>query len=560
MPFGLSNAPATFQRIMNIVLSGLTWQYCMVYLDDIVIYSADLDEHLLRLTTVLQRLSNVGMKLNPQKCVLLMKQLHYLGHVVSADGVSVSEDKVTAMLAFPRPGGKNPKKQLYSFIQLCAYYRHFIKDFAKIAAPLRALLPTTVPFIWTAKCENAFVHLKHTLTQTPVLMYPDFDKDFSISVDASGRGLGAVLSQLDKQNRECVIAYASRALSKEERKYGTTEREACGLVWSLEHFRPYIHGHHTDVYVDHQPLKWLMTARDPTGRLSRWALRIQPYLFTLHYKPGSKHSNADALSRCTDCTEEMDDDDNTADNTIGMINDTIGVIDTLTEDECLFVGMVEDVLDRLPQMQRTDPELRPYVQYLETGVLPTDPATARKVEAEARHMLLSDQSVLLYSWSPKTHRDGRIPFAVVVPAGLRDDVLRTIHDSPLSGGHLGFDKTYDRCRQRYWWPQMAKDIQLYCVACHQCQRANSSKHMKDGALHTIPVGEPWEKMSVDFMHLPMSDSGNRWLLVFVDHMTKFCEAVPLGTCDATTVATAFIHSIICRYGAPSVLLSDCCHF
>ena len=292
MPFGLTNAPATFQRMMDLVLAGIKWQHCLVYLDDVLVFSRSFDEHLEHLVSVFDRLRKAGLKLAPKKCHICRMQVHYLGHVVSARGISVDPAKTSALALFPVPMSV---ENVRSFLGIAGYYRRFILNFASRAEPLSALLRAEAPFVWSEACEQAFNDIKTALQQPPVLCHPDYAKPFVIDTDASGVGLGATLSQLSAVGVERVVAYASRTLTAAERKWHTRELEALAIIWAIELFRPYVWGRHFTVRSDHRNLQWLREAK--RGRLARWALRLQEYDFDIAYRPGNQQRHVDALSR-----------------------------------------------------------------------------------------------------------------------------------------------------------------------------------------------------------------------------------------------------------------------
>jgi len=293
MPFGLKNAPATFQRLMNSVLTGMQGLKCLVYLDDIVIYGASLEDHNKRLEEVLQRLRENNLKLQPDKCEFLRKETIYLGHIISENGISPDPSKLTAIKEFPTP---KKVKDIQSFIGLAGYYRKFIADFSKIAKPLTKLTKKSEKFEWTAEQQNAFETLKKKLMTAPVLKYPDFTEEFIVTTDASAFAIGAVLSQ-GKVGNDRPIAYASRVLSRAEQNYNTTEKELLAIVWAVKHFRPYVYGTKFKIVTDHKPLIWLFNVNDPGSRLIRWRLKLEEYDYEIIHKTGRANANADALSR-----------------------------------------------------------------------------------------------------------------------------------------------------------------------------------------------------------------------------------------------------------------------
>ena len=275
MPFGLTNAPATFQRLMECVLAGLTGEQCLIYLDDIIVFSSTFEEHLQRLTNVFIALRKAGLKLKPSKCFFAQKEVHYLGHVVSAAGVSPDPAKVEVVSSYPVPTNV---KELRQFLGLANYYRRFVPDFSKIAEPLHKLLRKGNTYSWYSACQEAFTALKHRLTTPPILAYPDFKLPFLLYTDASDFALGAVLSQV-QDGKERVICYWSRQLTKPERGYSTTEREALAAVSSVKEFYPYLYGSSFRLITDHNPLTSLKGLKDVGGRLTRWMLFLQQFSF-----------------------------------------------------------------------------------------------------------------------------------------------------------------------------------------------------------------------------------------------------------------------------------------
>ncbi|CAF1476348.1 unnamed protein product [Didymodactylos carnosus] len=295
MPFGLCNAPATFQRLMDIVLAGLKWQSCLVYIDDIIIFSPTFEQHLLDLEAVFLRLKEANLTLKASKCEFCRKELKYLGHLITPDGIKPDPSLVSAVQRFPPP---QKIKDLQSFLGLTGYYRRFVKNYAKIAEPLLVQLRKNPSrsFFWDSDCQAAFCLLKDKLTHAPIMNVPNFCHPFILEVDACDYGLGAILVQEYDQHKY-VIAYASRTLTPAERKYGATEKEALAIVWATKHFRPYIEGVHVTVRSDCKALQWLKNFKDSTGRLARWALKLDAFDLTIEHRSGKTNENADALSR-----------------------------------------------------------------------------------------------------------------------------------------------------------------------------------------------------------------------------------------------------------------------
>ena len=266
MPFGLTNAPATFQRMMGNLLKGI--KGCLVFIDDIIIFSDTWEQHQRILDEVFRRVRAAGLKIKRDKCQFAQESVKFLGHIVSARGTEPDSSKVEAVRDFATPTSLTDVR---AFLGLASYYRRFIKNFADIAAPLHDLTKGGQEFSWTSAADQAFNDLKNRLCSAPILSLPDFSLPFTIHTDAIGFGLGAVLSQRRGEN-EKVIAYASRTLTPAERNYSTTEKECLAIVWTVNYWRPYLLGKAFDIVTDHQSLTWLQGLKEPKGRLARWIL------------------------------------------------------------------------------------------------------------------------------------------------------------------------------------------------------------------------------------------------------------------------------------------------
>ncbi|KAJ7998494.1 hypothetical protein DPEC_G00205510 [Dallia pectoralis] len=302
MPFGLCNAPATFQRLMGVVLGDLTFDVLLVYLDDIIVFSKDFRSHCERLELVFGRLKRHGLKLKPSKCFLFRSEVKFLGHVISSEGIKVDSEKVSALEAWPVPKSVKEVRQLIGFM---SYYRRFVPKFAQIAKPLHALMGSkdnmraSELFMWSSECQTAFDNLRQCLMSPPVLAYPDFGLPFILTTDGSQQGLGAVLSQ-KQMGAERVIAFASRGLRGSERNdkyYSAFKLELLALKWAAtEKFKEYLMFSKFTVITDHNPLRYLGTAN--LGAVEqRWVAQLAELNFEVLYKPGRLNTNADALSR-----------------------------------------------------------------------------------------------------------------------------------------------------------------------------------------------------------------------------------------------------------------------
>jgi hypothetical protein len=324
MPFGITNAPSSFERCMEMVLRNCQWKTCLVYLDDIIVFGKSFEEHVQRLGQVLDRLIHAGLKLKPSKCHFFKEQLVFLGHMITKNGVTTDPTKIEALSKWPRP---KSLKDVRSFLGFCSYYRRYVQNFADISEPLASLTRKENKFEWTSKTESSFQALKEALISAPMLAYPKDEGIFILDTDGSNTGIGGVLSQIQHSNlsefanrtltdlekkykgEEKVISFGSKILTKEERNYCVTRKELLAVVYFLKQYRHYLLGRQFIVRTDHHALKWIFQLKDPTGQIARWQERLTDYNFEIIHRPGKKHGNADGLSR-------RPEDENTAESVV----------------------------------------------------------------------------------------------------------------------------------------------------------------------------------------------------------------------------------------------------
>ena len=530
MPFGLCNAPATFQRLMENVLAGLAREKCIVYLDDVLVIGQTFQDHLTNLRDVFTRLLKAGLKLKPTKCKLAQRKVEFLGYVVSDGGISADPKKVMAVSDFPKP---TDLKSLRSFLGLTSYYRRFVPCFSSVAQPLYSLTRKDAPYEWSLDCEAAFAQLKSLLTNAPVLAYPQFGKEFLLETDASGVGLGAVLSQEQPDGTVRPIAFASRTLQPHEKNYGISELEALGVVWAVKHFRHYLYGHHCTVFTDHEALKSLLNTPQPSGKLARWGMALQELDLKVEYRPGRTNTRADALSRYPTSLLAIDRSDTQTAAVVANVRTSSSVAES---------GEGEKLSGR----QRWDPDLLLIIRYLEDGELPQDEKTARELVLGASQFTIIDE--VLYHVEPdKTLR-------VIPPTSDRHQLFKEAHEGSFSG-HLREVKIHSQLCRQYWWPGMRKDITHWCRACLLCA-TRSVGHPVKPPLTPIPVKGPFDRVGVDVVQLPMTRRGNKYAVVFMDYLTKWPEVFATPNQTAPTIAKIFVEEIVSRHGVPHQLLSD----
>jgi len=293
LPFGFASSPAIFQNMVNLLLGGMKWVFAIGYIDDIIIFSDNWEDHVAHLRQLFDALRAANLQLSPQKCTFGCATVKYLGHVVSREGISVNPEYISAVRNFPVPINA---KAVQRFIGKCQYYHRFVPNFSKMCAPLYKATRANITFDWNKECQRAFEELRDALTSCQVLAHPDYSRPFIIDCDGSQDGLGATLIQ-DQGKGERPIAYISRTLGDYEKKWTATEIEAAAVMWALERFRPYIYGIRVLVRTDHSPLEYLRKCTNKCARLERWALKLQEFQFDIQHRPGAQQKHVDALSR-----------------------------------------------------------------------------------------------------------------------------------------------------------------------------------------------------------------------------------------------------------------------
>ena len=512
MPFGLTSAPLTFVRLMQSVLGNIDNVFC--YLDDIIIHSKTIEEHLITLEKVLTALKDAGLKLKLKKCQFLRNELEFLGHRVTAEGIRMQQAKIEAIVQYPPPINV---KGVRRFLGLIGYYRPFIQGFSSIAYPLNQLLRQDVPFHWEQDQQTAFEELKSKLMQDPILIYPDFNKEFYIACDASGYGLGAVLLQKGKL-RLMPISFASRSLNDAEKRYSATERECLAIVWALKKFRHTILGFKVNILTDHRPLLDLFKKRAFTNnqKFNRWFISVLEFGPNFQYIPGRFNTMADSLSR-------MNEADNVSKGTYSFS----------------FSCKLTDLdLDLVREEQQKDDQIREIL-----GELLSDS------DYQGDYQLINGS---VYKRPVGQNDCARL----YVPATLRQEVLNLVHSHSLAG-HPGLAKTCKILTRNYFWRNCTVDAKEFISKCEVCNKHKGVVN-RPAPLEKYPSDLfPFEMVSMDTMGpFPTTQNNFRYILVFIDYLTRYTEVVPIRNRNAATVAEALKHRIITRHSCPKVLISD----
>jgi transposase InsO family protein len=512
VPFGLTNAPASFSNMMFNVFDPILDKWVVIYLDDILIYSKTKEEHLEHIKSALTLLRKHGLYVKLSKCSFMQEQTEFLGHVISKDGIHTNAGLVRAIREWPRP---QKQRDVQQFVGLSRFYQQYIDGFADIAQPLTDLLGEGVPFSWDPDTESAFITLKDAISKAPVLRIFDPDLATTVEADASGYAVGAVLFQTDERGVSRPVAFTSRKMNSAERNYPTHEQELLAVVHALKTWRYYLDGSHFIVYTDHATLRHFPTQPKLTRRQARWMELLQEYDFDFKYKRGADNIVPDALSRRPDHRDP----------------DPVAL-------HSLTVQLDPGLRQRLIDSYSDDPKLGPiYKSCLQGSCL--------------RRYSLHENLLLV-------ERHGTTLVCIPQKSDIRLSLLHDAHDSAIAG-HLGFDKTYEQLRRTVYWPRIARDTRTYVETCESCQRNKPSRQRPAGLLQPLEIPDQrWTTVTMDFIvQLPRTPRGFDAITVFVDKLTKQVHFVASKTTDtATDVARIFFDNIFRLHGMPTSIISD----
>ena len=564
MPFGLCNAPATFERLMSQVMRGLHWKRCLVYIDDILVFGHDFESALQSLELVLIRVAEYGLQLKSTKCHLFRSSVPFLGHIVGRAGLECDPNKVSAVANWIPP---STIKGVREFLGFTGYYRRFVPDYSTVAQPLVRLLGKDCKFKWTDACQDAFKALRALLIKAPVLAFPKEDLPYIVDTDASDYGIGGVLSQCI-EGTEHVIAYYSKSLNPAQQKYCTTRRELLAVVATLDHFKGYVWGPKFTVRTDHAALVWLKNLKNIQGMLARWLAKLQQFHFDIIHRPGAQHGNADGLSRCPQCDrgacapniniDPSDPEQPYASSCIGSSLDS-ELIPLESGETCMAAVMItqSDNSKLITAAQMTDSDITIVRNWFIAGKFPArtqDFAPAshdlKSYWVGRRSLFLDDKSIL---WRNRSDTSSRAQ--LVVPRSLRDTIFNDSHHTTY-GGHFGITHTHTKLQLHYFWPGMSDFIRDRISACHKCVARKSPVNRHHPMGH-VPVSGKFERVAMDLLDVSViSTKGYKYILVVCDYFTKYTEAYPLKDKTARSVVDALMDVWLPRYGFPLFLHSD----
>ena len=513
MPMGAKCSAQTYQALMDMILGPLKFEVALCYVDDVLVVGKSFEHHLNNLKLVFQAIKEANITLKPSKCVFAVPCIRFLGHIINAHGKFIDKRKVKAVLELPTP--KN-LKDVRSFVAFCSYYRSFIPNFAKHAAPLTKLTRNDEIWRWNKEEQETFEDLKNRVVKATMLSHYNPKAETRVRTDASGIGLGAALTQKQLNKKWAPIAFVSRQLTKTERKFTVTERECLAIVFALHKFKPYLIGMKFTLITDHNALTWLLTKTELPGRLSNWASFIMEFDgMQIQHKPGTTMKDVDHLSRSTQNCEPEEEYENC-------------IMAIENEEQTLWTR------DQFIYHQQHDPEIKHLIERIQFG------------EEIDNYEIFDD---ILYRKAVPTS-------LLVIPNSLISVVLYNMHDNPISG-HGGKERTLKRIKERFYFDNMKNIVNAYVESCNDCLTRKKVPGKQYGLLMPMNRNSPAEKWGCDVLGpFIRSQNGNRDIIVAIDYYTRYAEIKAVPNATTPQIAKFIIENIVTRHGTPRIIVTD----
>ena len=597
IPFGLTNAVPVFQRFMESTLEDYRDEFCIPYLDDTIIHSRGIADQIKQIRMVLQTFQRKGLKLNLSKCHFFEREVSYLGRRVNEHGYKMDETTTQAVrdLAGRKYETVGDVRQL---LGLLSYHRRHVQSFAELAKPLTDLLLNVQPIIktaadgttkklipsktrieWEEEHRQSLERLIGLVTNPPILAYPNYEREFFIHTDASKKGLGAILYQADEDGVNRVIAYASRSLKPSEKNYHSSKLEFLAMKWSVtEKFRPYLaYAQHFKVFTDNNPLLYVMGTgcKESNPTMQRWISELAEFRFSIHYRAGVINKDADCLSRLPlaideyqeQCKEKITmnmfeqmvasvqvkedkDERATEDDPSGTSSDEYSPYLYAVEMAVLEKSgsMLENPQIDVKNDQRSDPYIAPIIEVMEE-----DKVLDRSELSETSKLLWKERKRLSIDADGVLRRKSGSVSQLVLPLKHRDLIYKALHNDL---GHLGSERVLQLARNRVFWPRMQRDVEEYTQKKCRCLMQKKTRQPEVAPLVSIHSSTPMELIAFDFLKLEKSSGGYEYILLIVDHFTRYAQAFPTKNKYAKTAAKHIFSDFILKFGLPARVLHD----
>lgn len=601
LPFGLNVSPNSFSRMMQIAFSGLCASRLFLYMDDIIVPGKSEKEHIENLEETFKICRLRNLKINPDKCQFFRTEVLYLGHICTANGIRPDPSKFKTIKDYPRPHDSDAVRR---FVAMANYYRKFIPEFSITSIPLNSLTRKNTPFEWNSDCENAFVKLKNQLASPTTLAFPDFTQEFTLTVDASLLGCGAVLSQEGRP-----IAFASKSFSRADRNKSTIEQELIAVHWSIGHFRPYLYGKHFIVLSDHKPLVHLYSLKETTPKLTRLRLDLAEYNFSIEHIPGKTNVVADALSRIhiedikaigdkkrdyeleqsikitTRSMTNKKINQNTSTNeqnlertirepnimhaTTNMNMKGIPILHTNVVENALGLTLTSSVHHKFMSQRYIFAFDTPIIQDIQFPQLFLSQLGKLAGERNIKQIkMFTNEDIFricaintLKTLGNQILQDLQLillePIEKINEISERKRLIALYHDDPIFGGHPGTKRLLAKLKRHYTWKGMFNDVKQHVTSCRECQLSKPNAKIIEPMVITETPQKPFDIVIVDTIGpMARSANGNTYAITMMCDLTKYLVTAPIPNKEAKTVAKAIFEKVVLIYGPMKTLLSD----